>query len=193
MSSTPNAVSFAAAPSPPGALFLDRDGTIIVHKPYLHLPEEVELLPGAVAGLQAAVAAGLKLFLFTNQSGVGRGWFTLDDVRRVNEHMIQLLGLGPEVFTDVCVAPEAPDQPAVYRKPSPRFILESIERHRLDPARCWMIGDNETDWEAGLAAGIHAAAVPSDDPAKTEPKLARRPEVRRFVDLEDAVRQILGG
>ena len=99
------------------------------------------------------------MFLFTNQSGIGRGLYTIDDVVRCNARMEELLGLPLPLFTDVCIAPEAPDQEMHYRKPSPRFILESIARHRLDPAQCWMIGDRQSDVQAGLSAGVRAAAV----------------------------------
>jgi D-glycero-D-manno-heptose 1,7-bisphosphate phosphatase len=141
------------------ALFLDRDGTLIIDKVYLADPAGVELIPGAAAGLQRARALGYKLFLFTNQSGIGRGYHTLDDTLRVNARMEELLGLGSPLFAGVCIAPEAPGQPAVYRKPSPRFILEKIEQHRLDPAQCWMVGDSAADLGSALAARINAAAV----------------------------------
>ena len=73
--------------------------------------------------------------------------------------MQELIGLPSPLFADVCIAPEAPGQPQQYRKPSPRFILESIARHGLDPARCWMVGDNTADMEAGQNAGVRLAAV----------------------------------
>jgi D-glycero-D-manno-heptose 1,7-bisphosphate phosphatase len=73
--------------------------------------------------------------------------------------MLELIGLGPDLFAGTCIAPEAPDQPSLYRKPSPRFILESMAAHGLDPARCWMVGDRESDLAAGLAAGIRSVAV----------------------------------
>src|SRR5689334_19455053 len=113
------------------ALFLDRDGTLIIDKVYLADPAGVELIAGAVEGLQRARALGYKLFLFTNQSGIGRGFHTLDDTLRVNARMEQLLGLAPPVFADTCIAPEMPGQPSLYRKPSPRFILEKIAQHQL--------------------------------------------------------------
>lgn len=141
------------------ALFLDRDGTLIIDKDYLSDPAGVELIPGASDALRTARDLGYKLFLFTNQSGIGRGFFTLADAVACNHRMIELLGLGPNVFTEICIAPESADQPAIYRKPSPRFIHESIARHSLDPAKCWMIGDRESDLEAGLNAGIHAVAI----------------------------------
>lgn len=141
------------------ALFLDRDGTLIIDKDYLADPAGVELIPGVISALKRARDLGYLLFLFTNQSGIGRGYFTLADAEACNTRMLELLGLGQILFTDICIAPESADQPAVYRKPSPRFINESIARHSLDPAQCWMIGDRESDLEAGLAAGIHAAAI----------------------------------
>lgn len=149
------------APSAPAdrALFLDRDGTIILDKHYLADPAGVELIPGVAASLARAQALGFRLFLFTNQSGIGRGLHTLDDALRVNARMEEMLGLPLPLFADICIAPEAPDQPSLYRKPSPRFITESIARHALDPAQCWMVGDREADIDAGLNAGIRSIAV----------------------------------
>ncbi|HEU5078323.1 MAG TPA: HAD-IIIA family hydrolase [Opitutaceae bacterium] len=141
------------------ALFLDRDGTLIVDKHYLADPAGVELLPGVVEGLRRARDLGYKLFLFSNQSGIGRGYFTMDAALAVNRRMEELIGLGQPLFTGVCLAPESPDQPPEYRKPSPRFILEMIATHRLDPAQCTMVGDRETDIEAGLNAKIHVAGL----------------------------------
>ena len=142
-----------------GALFVDRDGTLIVDKVYLADPAGVELIAGAREGLARARRLGLGLFLFTNQSGIGRGMFTIEDTHRVNARLEELLGLGTPAFDGVCIAPEAPGQPSLYRKPSPRFIHETLQARGLDPAACWMVGDAEADIAAGLAAGIRVAAV----------------------------------
>ncbi len=141
------------------ALFLDRDGTLIVDKVYLSDPSGVELIPGAAEGLRRARALGFKLFLFTNQSGIGRGLHTLEDTLRVNARMEALLGMPAPVFDGVCIAPEAPGQDSLYRKPSPRFIHETMAAHGLEAAGCWMVGDSPADVGAALAAGIRAAAV----------------------------------
>jgi len=141
------------------ALFLDRDGTLIVDRVYLADPAGVELIAGAAEGLSRARALGFGLFLFTNQSGIGRGLHTVEDTRLVNARMEELLGLPPPIFDGVCVAPEGPDEPAVYRKPSPRFILETVASRSLDASQCWMVGDSAADIRAGLSAGIRAAAV----------------------------------
>ena len=144
------------------ALFLDRDGTLIEHKPYLYKPQEVILLPGVIAALRHAREAGYLLFLFTNQSGVGRGYFKLDDVHQVHAQLIESIGLGSDIFKEICVAGEHPDDPSIYRKPSPRFILEMIAKYNINPEPSWMIGDSPCDWQAGLRAGISAAAVRSN-------------------------------
>lgn len=141
------------------ALFLDRDGTLIIDKVYLSDPSGVELLPGVPEGLKKARALGYKLFLFSNQSGIGRGYFKMEDALRVNARMEELLGLPSPVFDDICLAPEAPDQPQVYRKPSPRFILEMIDKHALAPEECFMVGDSLADIQAGLAGGVRVAAL----------------------------------
>jgi D-glycero-D-manno-heptose 1,7-bisphosphate phosphatase len=141
------------------ALFLDRDDTLIVDKVYLSDPAGVEILPGVPEALAIARSKGYQLFLFTNQSGIGRGYYTIDDAHRVNDRMEELIGLPRPLFAEIGIAPEAPDQPSLYRKPSPRFILEMIEKHRLDPAHCHMVGDRESDIEAGINAKIHPVAV----------------------------------
>jgi D-glycero-D-manno-heptose 1,7-bisphosphate phosphatase len=186
----------ASSSSPAGglrALFLDRDGTVIVHIPYLHDPDGVAIIPGVPEALARARDAGFRLYLFTNQSGVGRGLFSLEDVHAVNRRMIELLGLGPAVFDGICIAPEAPDAPSLYRKPSPRYIMETCASAGLDPQRCWMMGDSPADWEAGVAAGVRSAAVgvgPDEPPDWT----ARRASlgVQGFADLPAAIAHILG-
>ena len=160
------------------ALFLDRDGTLILDKVYLADPDGVELIPGVVEGLKKARALGYGLFLFTNQSGIGRGYHSIEDTHRVNARMEELIGLGRPLFDGICIAPEAPGQPSAYRKPSPRFIQEKLAEHGLDPAQCWMVGDSKADIGAALAAGIPAAAVrtgkvpPEEIPEVAEGKVA---------------------
>lgn len=141
------------------AVFIDRDGTIIVDAHYLSDPKDVVLLPKAADALELLSDAGFLLFLFSNQSGVGRGFFTIETVHRCNQRMIDLLGFKSDFFTDICMATESPDEPSVYRKPNPRFIIESLAKHGLDPRRSWMVGDKTIDAQTGLNAGINAALL----------------------------------
>ena len=172
----------------PLAVFLDRDGTLIENRHYLSSPEGVALLPGVREAVARMRAAGARLFLFTNQSGIGRGYFTLADVEAQHRRLAELLGLGDDVFAGICVAPERPEEPPVYRKPSPRFIHEMLAAHDLAAEAAWMVGDSPVDWEAGLNAGIRVAAIVADPAA--DPHRERRHElgVEAYASLLDWAR-----
>lgn len=146
------------------ALFLDRDGTLILDKHYLKNPDDVEVVLGVGDFLKKAKGLGYLLFLFTNQSGVSRGYYSFEDIGRCNRRMLELLGLPEDYFTEICIAPEAPTDLQVYRKPSPRFILEMIDKYDLDRELCWMIGDHLSDLKAGIGAGINSAWVSTGKP-----------------------------
>ncbi|MDR2983104.1 MAG: HAD-IIIA family hydrolase [Puniceicoccales bacterium] len=171
------------------ALFLDRDGTIIFDKHHIHNPGDVRLVPGVREALKASLEAGYKLFILTNQSGIGRGYFTWDDYQACNTRMIELLGLGKEVFTEIKAAPEIPGVPSLYRKPDPRFINEMVAKYRLAGSASWMIGDRQSDWECGLNAGIKSAAVRTGKPIEPEDaSYLQKSEIPVFDDLPAFIR-----
>ena len=136
------------------AVFLDRDGTMIVEKNYLSRPEDVEIFPATLAGLKRLSTAGFLLFIVSNQSGVGRGYFTLADVEKVNQHLCAELARDGIQFQKVYVAPEAPDQPSRGRKPSPQFLFDARDEFGVDLSRCFMVGDKLIDLECGWNAGV---------------------------------------
>ena len=131
------------------AVFLDRDGTLIVEKNYLCKPEDVELFPGAGAALKRLADAGFKLIMVTNQSGIGRGYFTMADAERVNERVGGDLARDGVRFEKIYIAPEAPDQPSRGRKPSPQFLFDARDEFKLNLAESFMIGDKLIDLECG--------------------------------------------
>ncbi len=136
------------------AIFLDRDGTLIAEKNYLRRPEDVVIFPGTPEGLRRLGTAGFKLFMVSNQSGVGRGYFTLADVERVNEHLGRELAREDVRFEKIYVASEAPDQPSRGRKPSPQFLFDARDEFGVDLAQSYMIGDKLIDLECGWNAGV---------------------------------------
>jgi D-glycero-D-manno-heptose 1,7-bisphosphate phosphatase len=134
------------------AIFLDRDGTLIVEKNYLCRPEDVQIFPATPAGLKRLGNAGFKLFIVSNQSGVGRGYFTLADVDNVNQHLChELAGVR---FEKIYIAPEKPDEPSHGRKPSPQFLFDARDEFGLDLAQSYLIGDKLSDLECGWNAGV---------------------------------------
>lgn len=175
------------------AVFLDRDGTLIQERNYLHRPEEVELVPGVGPALRCLMTAGYRLILVTNQSGVGRGYFTLADVEAVHAHLAGLMAAQGVRFDRVYTAPEAPDQPSRGRKPSPQFLFDARDEFGLDLAACYMIGDKFIDLETGWNAGLRGSIlVRTGYGAETEQKeKARLGRAVVVDDLAAAVRHIL--
>jgi D-glycero-D-manno-heptose 1,7-bisphosphate phosphatase len=136
------------------AVFLDRDGTLIEEREYLSRPADVAPFPSAANALKSLQNAGFKLIIISNQSGVGRGYFTLDDLSRVNERLISLFAGCGVRFDKIYFAPEAPDQPSRGRKPSPQFLFDARDEFGLDLSASFMIGDKWTDLECGWNAGV---------------------------------------
>jgi D-glycero-D-manno-heptose 1,7-bisphosphate phosphatase len=160
------------------AVFLDRDGTLIVEKNYLCRTEDVEIFPSTPAALKRLCAAGCKLFIVSNQSGIGRGYFTLADVERVNEHLCRELARDGVRFEKIYIAPEAPGQPQRGRKPSPQFLFDARDEFGVDLAQSFVIGDKLADlecgWNAGVKKGILVRTGYGAKLERTEPdKLAR--------------------
>jgi D-glycero-D-manno-heptose 1,7-bisphosphate phosphatase len=136
------------------AVFLDRDGVLIEEKNYLHRVEDVVFIPGVGLALKRLRDAGFKLFIVSNQSGVGRGYFTLADVESVNAHLQRELARHGVRLDKIYIAPEAPDQPSRGRKPSPQFLFDARDEFGLDLARSYVIGDKLIDLECGWNAGV---------------------------------------
>lgn len=141
------------------AVFLDRDGTLIEEKDYLADPDKVVLLPGVSTGLQQLQSAGFALLIVTNQSGIGRGYYTEADMHRVNRRLCDLLARDGISFLEIYYAPEAPEQPSRGRKPSPQFLFDARDRFNLDLAASYMIGDKVIDVECGWNAGVRAGLL----------------------------------
>src|SRR5688572_21094796 len=166
------------------AVFLDRDGTIIEDKDYLSRPEEVVIYPGAANALRRLIQAGFKLFIVTNQSGVGRGYFSLADVENVHRHLVKELERAGVHFEKIYVAPEAPDQASRGRKPSPEFLFDARDEFGIDLGRSYMVGDKLIDLACGWNGGLkRALLVRTGYGAKIEAQ--KTPELARAIVVDD--------
>ena len=139
------------------AIFFDRDGTLMEDTGYVSDPALVSLLPGALDILPALKAAGFRLIIITNQSGIGRGYFTVADYEAVHIRFLELLGA--DYFDATYFCPDHPDVASERRKPGPGMLLEAARDFDLDLQRSWMIGDRESDLLAGRAAGTRTVLV----------------------------------
>jgi len=139
------------------AIFLDRDGTIMWDADYCCDPKQVKIFPGVPEALRRLKAAGYKLIVITNQSGIGRGFFTLEDYRSVEAEVIRQLGDGLIDATYFC--PDVPGQHSACRKPAPGMVWQAARDHHLDLARSFFVGDKESDVECGQNAGLRTIRV----------------------------------
>jgi D-glycero-D-manno-heptose 1,7-bisphosphate phosphatase len=151
----------------PRAVFLDRDDTLMVNVPYLGDPTLVEIFPEAAAALYALRKADFLLFVVSNQSGVGRGLITRDQVFAVNAEMKrQLNGDYIHAFFHSYAAPDDPY--ATDRKPSPELLLQAAKVHDLDLAGSFFIGDRLSDIECGLNAGCRSVLLTHANSSRKE-------------------------
>lgn len=189
ISSPRGLTSTALAP----AIFLDRDGTLIEEREYLADPAGVALFPGTGTAMRSLQDAGFKLIIITNQSGIGRGYYTVDDMHRVNARMLELLAPYGVRIEKIYFAPEAPGQPSRGRKPNPQFLYDARDECGIDLAHSYIIGDKLIDLECGWNAGVRRTIlVRTGYGAKVEQtapeKLARAWVVN---DLSAAAQRIL--
>lgn len=143
----------------PRALFLDRDGTVIEDRHYLSDPAGVTLLPGVGPALARIVQAGWRLFLVSNQSGVGRGYFPVEAVQACQDRLDRLLAAHGVRFTDALWCPHAPEEVCGCRKPLSGMWDALCERHDLDPTTSAMIGDKLDDLGFAVNAQLKAGVL----------------------------------
>ncbi len=173
-----------AATDPPLVVLFDRDGTLIRDVPYNGDPALVEPMPTVVEALAILRRRGIRTGVVTNQSGVGRGLLTSDDVAQVNARVDQLLG----PFDVWAVCEHAPEDACGCRKPLPGLVIRALSRLGMDARDAVVIGDIGSDVAAGRAAGSRAVLVPT--PATEPVEVDDAPEVATTV-LE-AVRRLVG-
>jgi D-glycero-D-manno-heptose 1,7-bisphosphate phosphatase len=135
------------------AVFFDRDDTLMVNVPYLGDPKLVEPFAEAAEALAALAQKGFLLFVVSNQSGVGRGLITREQVDAVNVELVRQLGHDHiHTFYHSYATPDDPY--ATDRKPSPELVLGAAKEHDLDLSQSYFVGDRLSDIECGLAAGM---------------------------------------
>jgi len=146
-------------PTPTRFVVLDRDGTIIVERNYLSDPDQVELLPNAIAGLRAMRNQGLGLVIVTNQSGIGRGYFDEARLSRIHERLHGMFQEADLTVDGVYYCPHTPDDDCACRKPRPGLIEQAAQDLHFRPADCVVIGDKACDIQLGQRVGATTILV----------------------------------
>jgi D-glycero-D-manno-heptose 1,7-bisphosphate phosphatase len=141
------------------AVFLDRDGTIMEDASYVGTVDRVVLIPRAVEAMRRLQDAGFKLFVVTNQSGVGRGYFSREAVEQIHAHLDQHFHKAGVRLQRYYVCPHHPEDNCDCRKPKPKLLLQAAREFKLDLPRSYMIGDRPSDLQAGRNAGTKTILV----------------------------------
>jgi D-glycero-D-manno-heptose 1,7-bisphosphate phosphatase len=143
------------------AVFVDRDGTVIEELGYLSDPDKVKLVPGAARSLSKLNQRGIPVVIISNQAGVARGMFTMEDLERVSERVMQLLVAGGAFVDAAYYCPHHPDfdRECDCRKPGPGLLRKASLELGISLKQSFMIGDRLTDMQAGKAAGTSTIFV----------------------------------
>ena len=143
------------------ALFLDRDGVINVEKNYVYRIEDFELITGILDLCTCAQTSGFRIIIITNQAGIARGYYTVEDYEKLTAWMLELLTRHGIHISQVYFCPYHPTagigkyrQDSVDRKPKPGMILKGRDEFSLDLSQSVLVGDKDSDIQAGLSAGV---------------------------------------
>ena len=146
------------------ALFLDRDGVVVEERHYLHTPDEVALVPGAAEVIRRANLGGFPVVVVTNQSGIGRGYFTWPDFAATQERILGDLAAEGAFIDAVLACPfhDSGEPPYdrtnhPWRKPNPGMLATASDLLGIACPRSWIVGDHATDVGAGRNAGLEGA------------------------------------
>jgi len=147
------------------AVFFDRDGTLNNNQDnyYIWKPEDFKLNPGVIETLSELKKQGYLLIVITNQGGVAKEAYSLDEVENLHHHMCLLLEKEGIHLDEIYVCPHHQEiEACLCRKPLPLLIEKAIARFDIDPKESWLVGDSERDVKAGEAAGLGTIYIESN-------------------------------
>jgi len=148
------------------ALFIDRDGIINVDHGYVYAIKDFEFSEGIFELLRLFIDAEYKLFIVTNQSGIGRGYYSEPDFHRLTKWMLEELEKRRIKIEKVLYCPHSPENHCHCRKPDTGMIEEALLSYPLDLKHSWMIGDKASDIELAANAGIDNTIYIGEDTPK---------------------------
>jgi heptosyltransferase-2 len=151
-------------------VFLDRDGTLNEDSGFVKAPDELRLLPGVPEALARLQQAGARLVVLTNQSGVGRGFFSLRDLELIHARLRELLGRMHVQLDAIYFCPHHPSEDCPCRKPKRGMVDRAVAERRIDLSRSYLVGDQARDIEMAHLAGIRSVLV-TTGPAGRQPLL----------------------
>jgi len=176
----------------PGLVVLDRDGVINHDSPdFIKTPDEWRPLPGSLDAIAALSRAGFQVVVATNQSGVGRGLLTSDDLNAIHRKMLDNIRATGGQLQGIFVCPHRPDEACECRKPKPGLLRQVEVKFSCSLANCPVIGDSVRDLEAANAVQARAILVRTGNGTATEQAMADNDDLLVFDDLAGAAEKLI--
>ncbi|MFH1642685.1 MAG: HAD family hydrolase [Nanoarchaeota archaeon] len=157
------------------AIFLDRDGTINKDKGYVYKIKDLELYKGVIKGL--ALLKDYKLFIITNQSGINRGFFTIEDMEKFNNRLLRELSKNKIIIQKIYYCPHTKEDRCKCRKPNTKFIAIAAKKYKLNLKKSWVIGDHPFDLALAKRAGSKSVYLLTGHGKKHLNELKYKPEI----------------
>ena len=178
----------------PGAIFLDRDGTVMEDAHYIKSPDQVRLIPGAAAAVKRINDAKVRVIVVTNQSGIGRGMFTVQDYEAVKSRFEALLAQDGAHIDASYYCPDHPSAtgPSRCRKPATKMFEDAIRDFNLDPANVGYVGDRWRDVAASRKLGGRGIMIVSPMTTEEDRRRAQEDGIETAVSLQDAIDMLFG-
>jgi D-glycero-D-manno-heptose 1,7-bisphosphate phosphatase len=173
------------------AIFLDRDGVLnevlSSRVKFVNHPNDLYLLEGAAEAVAALSKAGYDIFVVTNQGGVGLGFLKEKDLKKIHDHLIEVIKDKGGIIKAVSYCPHKPKEGCQCRKPNPGLLLDLAHRHDLDLANSVMVGDHERDIEAGKKAGCKTVFIGEEETAADRKAASLHAAVPAILELLDTI------
>jgi D-glycero-D-manno-heptose 1,7-bisphosphate phosphatase len=164
------------------AVILDRDGTIVVDRDYLEDPGQLEFLPGALEGMRLLRERGHPLVVVTNQSGVGRGRFSLARLQEIHARLLRMAQEGGAAIDAIYYCPHRPEENCACRKPQPTLVRQAAARLGFEPSAAVVIGDKSSDIELGRNLGALTMLISESGRARDEQPVTADYVVRNLLE-----------
>jgi histidinol-phosphate phosphatase family protein len=180
--------------SRPDAVFLDRDGTVMEDAHYIKSPDQVRLIPGAAAAVKRMNDAKVPVIVVTNQSGIGRGMFTVKDYEAVKSRFESLLAQHGAYVDASYYCPDHPSatRPSICRKPATKMFEDGIRDFNLDPANVAYVGDRWRDVAASRKLGGRGILISSHMTTDEDRRKAKEDGIETAPSLQEAVDMLFG-
>ncbi len=169
-------------------VFLDRDGVVTAETgAYVTTASALQILPGACEAIARLHSCGWKVFLFTNQAGVGRGYLSLETLGAIHDRLVEEIERAGGRLAGIYFCPHAPEAGCDCRKPKAGLLLRAAREHGLNLSGCWVLGDSHRDIIAGATVQAHTAIALTGHTKQGD--IATMPEPRPervFMNIQEA-------